>query len=375
MSNPRPTSLRRLSRAATNTIVIALVLALLSRGTSLPAQTTVPTVTLGRPQAEFSEGFSSVRGFRALSDGRVIISDQRENRVVRVDFAKNTGTVIGRKGQGPDEYNINLELHAMAGDTTYLADIERRFLVITPQGGTAGTIRYPAGVSSSPMAIDRAGRAYFAPVFVRTNGQPADSAPMVRVELRTGKVDTLFFRQPAPRRDPSAPVNPYGPRDLSVVTLDGAIAKIAVDDYRVTWREADGRIVQGPAIPYEKIPVVARDREEHRQLVRRNSGIGTARVSMSGSPPPPLKEEWPSHKPPFVGNAALAASNGELWVQRTRPAGEKRPLYDVIDRSGKLVRRVMLPPDTKVIGFGPGSVYLARFDDVDLMYVQRHPVP
>ena len=372
MPHTRRTSPGARRRRAVAALGIALVL---PHAFPVGAQVTVPTVTLGRPQVEFSEGFSSVRGFRALGDGRVIVSDQREGRVVLVDFANNNGAVIGRKGQGPDEYEINLELHAMAGDTTYLADIQRRFLVITPQGTTAGTRRYPAGVSSSPMAIDRAGRAYFPPVFVSSNGQPADSAPMVRVDLRSGKIDTLFFRQPPPRRDPAAPINPYGPRDLWVVASDGAVAKIAVDEYRVTWREPDGRMVQGPPIPYDRIPVVARDRDEHRQLLRRNSGIGTARVSTSGTAPPPLKEEWPTHKPPFVGNAAMTAPNGELWIQRTRPAGEKRGLYDVIDRSGKLVRRVMLPPDTKVIGFGTGSVYLARFDDVDLMYVQRHPMP
>jgi hypothetical protein len=339
------------------------------------AQAPTPTITLARPQVEFPDGFSSIRGFRELSDGRVIVSDQRENRVVLVNLARGTGTNIGRKGQGPDEFNINLELHAMAGDTTYLTDIERRFLVITPGGGTAGTVRFPAGASSSPLAIDRAGRAYFPPLFISTNGAAADSAPMVRIDLRSGKADTLFYRQPAPRRDPAAPINPYGPRDLWVVAPDGCIARVSVDDYRVTWYEPDGRVVQGAPIPYEKVPVVARDKEEHRQLLRRNPGVGTARVSMSGTAPPPLKEEWPSHKPPFVGNAVLAAPSGELWVQRTVPAGEKKPLYDVIDRAGRLTRRIILPPDTKVIGFGAKSVYLARFDDVDLMYLQRYAMP
>jgi hypothetical protein len=362
-------------RHASHRFVIAIVLAGVTAWSTLSAQPTVPTVTLSRPDVEFKDGFSSIRGFRELSDGRVIVSDQRESRVVLVDFARGTATPIGRKGQGPDEYNINLELHAMKGDTTYLTDIERRFLVITPSGGTAGTRRFPEGVSTSPSAIDRDGRAYFPPVFISTNGQPADSAPFVRVDLRSGKVDTLMFRQPPPRRDPAMPVNPYGPRDLWVVAPDGRIARIAVDDYRVTWYETDGRVSQGAPIPYVKIPVTARDREEHRQLLRRNPGVGTGRAGLSGTAPPPIKEEWPTHKPPFVGNAALAAPSGELWIQRTLAAGERNPLYDVIDRSGRLVRRVVLPPDTRVIGFGAKHIYLARFDDVDLMYLQRYAMP
>jgi hypothetical protein len=344
-------------------------------GSRAVAQGGVPSTALTRPEAEFPDGFSSIRGFRELSDGRVLVSDQRERKVVLIDFAGRSATPVSRPGQGPEEYNVNLELHPWRGDTTYLSDIERRFLVITPGGGTAGTIRYPQRLGSI-SGIDRTGRVYISPFFVSANGQPADSAPLLRADLRSGRLDTLLFRQPPPRRDPNAPVNPYSPRDLWAPLPDGRLAFLDVDEYRVSFRELDGRITQGPPIPWERIPVVERDREEHAALLRRNSGIGIARAGAAGTPLPPLREAWPTHKPPFVGNALLVAPNGDLWVQRTIPAGSRTPVYDVIDGgSGRLLRKVMLPPDTKVIGLGARSVYLARFDDVDLMYVQRYAMP
>jgi hypothetical protein len=38
------------------------------------------------------------------------------------------------------------------------------------------------------------------------------------------------------------------------------------------------------------------------------------------------------------------------------------PVYDIIDKEGKLVDRVVLPPGSAIAGFGPGVVYLATRD-------------
>ena len=63
-----------------------------------------------------------------------------------------------------------------------------------------------------------------------------------------------------------------------------------------------------------------------------------------------------------------------LWVKRNTKAGAA-PLYDVFDRAGKLAFQLELPPKTKVVGFGAGSVYLARVDDDDLHFLQRYKLP
>jgi hypothetical protein len=47
--------------------------------------------------------------------------------------------------------------------------------------------------------------------------------------------------------------------------------------------------------------------------------------------------------------------------------------YDVIDRTGKLTFRVVMPGHTRIIGFGPdGAIYAVRRDDSDLEYLQRY---
>ena len=51
------------------------------------------------------------------------------------------------------------------------------------------------------------------------------------------------------------------------------------------------------------------------------------------------------------------------------------PTYDVIDRAARLSHRVQLPPRSKLVGFGNGTLYLVRLDDDDLQYLERHPIP
>jgi hypothetical protein len=84
--------------------------------------------------------------------------------------------------------------------------------------------------------------------------------------------------------------------------------------------------------------------------------------------------EWPSGLPAFLPNAVSYASNGTLWVKRATRSGAP-PLYDVFDKAAKRIYQLELPPRTKLVGFGSGTVYLARVDEDDLHYLQRHALP
>jgi hypothetical protein len=63
-----------------------------------------------------------------------------------------------------------------------------------------------------------------------------------------------------------------------------------------------------------------------------------------------------------------------LWVRRATRASAP-PLYDAFDITAKLTYQVELPANTKLVGFGAGTVYLARVDDDGLHYLQRYLLP
>ena len=47
----------------------------------------------------------------------------------------------------------------------------------------------------------------------------------------------------------------------------------------------------------------------------------------------------------------------------------------VFDRTGALVKKITLSPNSRVVGFGNGMLYVVRTDEDDLQYLQRYKRP
>lgn len=375
----------------------------------------VPTRTLARPDAEWSEPFSQISGIRELKNGNVIVADSRDKTIQLIDF-KGEAKRIGREGSGPGEYGMPMAVFAAPGDTTFVFDVlNSRYLVIDPSGKAVSTFMMPSAAPSAPDAgrgrgrgiagiglgfaqgIDATGRLYFrAPVIRFGNEKPAtvDTTPVLRWDRRTSRVDTvgLLFSpavQPTITRGGGGGggdevrvsvrmgggATPFASSDAYAVTPTGDVAVVRARDYHVDWITR-GRTVSGAPIPFEKVRVTEQDKKAWADARRNATGImmtndnGNRRVQSAPVPqdgPPP---EFPEFKGPFASSVA-AAPNGRVWVQKNMPFGSP-PTYDVIDQSGKVVSRVVLPKNTRLLGFGTGTVYLARTDDDDLQYVQRY---
>ena len=379
---------------------------------SLPAQ--APLKTLSKPDVEYTEPFTTITGVRELRDGRVIAADAREKTVQVIDLKAGAATKIGREGSGPGEYALPMRLLGLPGDTSAVYDpLNRRYLLIGPDGKVGAFASYETQDAtpgrmriSIPRGIDARGRLYsVGPNFNINPSGPSsssDSAPILRLDRATKKTDTVaFIHTPAATVTTSGGGsgqnvsvragggNPYAATDEWAVMPDGRVAVLRVKDYHIDWYAPNGQKTSGTAIAYEKIKVTDEDKKQYRE--RAASGAGTAitmtqRVGPGGATTGasvgtpaniqlPEPTDWPDVKPPFTVNAAIGAPNGQVWVLRTRSAKDKIPTYDVIDASGKVVSRVALPANTRLVGFGTGTVYLARSDEDDLQYLQRYRLP
>ena len=376
-----------------------------------------PLRTLSRYDLEYKEPFSCISGLRELSDGRIVVADQREKLLQIINLRTGAVTKVGREGRGPGEWALPAGLYAAKGDTTLLWDQgNRRFLTINPDGTTgkafAATIT-TGGMTmiTVPRGVDREGRIYlpgsdFAPA--PGGGPPvaADSTPILRYDPPTARVDTLgFLRNPKPEIEASsrgearmvmimAP-NPMLPQAAWTVTADGRIAILQPDPYHIEWLTPSKTKLVGPTIRYQRLPVTQADKDA---VGRANncavtmsvggppggSGRGGARGSFSTGGAPrgerrvaPPRDDWPEFKPPFQGGGrfggnVVAAPHGDIWVLRTRAANDDVPTYDIFDARGQLSGRIALPAGTRFVAFGNGTVYLSRMDDDDLLYLQRH---
>src|ERR1043166_8566359 len=63
-------------------------------------------VRLATPNATLAEEFSAIRGVRELADGRLLVSDYLDERVVLVDLDRGTVLVRVTRGGGPREARL-----------------------------------------------------------------------------------------------------------------------------------------------------------------------------------------------------------------------------------------------------------------------------
>jgi hypothetical protein len=281
--------------------------------------------------------------------------------------------------------------------------LARRFLVLDPDGKPTRTVPLPGAgggfvtIMAGGGGSDQSGRIYFqAPPFNPANpgGPQADSTALLRWDGVKPNFDTVAYLvgpkgnftssgsgggQRVSVRIGGAKV--YTPQEAWGVAADGSIARVIPNPYRVVWYRAGGGAASpGPVQAYTPIKVTEADKKE---VVEQRKRQRPMMISIGGGPggrapaansnvqlPDPEFEEA---KPPFSGNGAVVVTpEGEVWVQRTQPAGAKAPIYDVFDRAGKLAKTVTLNPKCVVIGFGKGTVYVVRTDEDDLQYLERY---
>ena len=365
-----------------------------------------PTRTLGKPQAEFPEPFTEISSIRELRDGRVIVVDGRELTVKAIDVRNGLATTIGRTGDGPGEYRWPSKLHVLPGDSTLLQDgANGRLMIIGPDakpGGFFDPNRNEGGDSIIARtrrffvrSSDARGNLYsqMQPIRVGAAGvlELTDHAAIERFNVATRQRDTVAL-WPL-RNDPNRRLSPGGSVSTRpsaaafpaweqwVVASDGRIAFVFPEPYRVNVVVADRKVIENPAIPYEKVRVDAavkkwhREERERPQMAMRFSRGGASSMELMKMPYTE-PTEWPEFLPAyhaFLGQAVFA-SDGLLWVPRSTSPG-KAPLYDIIDGQGKVFERVELPQRTKLVGFGAKTLYIVRLDEDDLQYLQRHPLP
>ena len=221
-------------------------------------------------------------------------------------------------------------------------------------------------------------------------------------------------------------INPLPVVDEWAVMSDGAIAIVRGRDYRVDFISADGTRTKGEKVPYDWQRLTDEDKAAYidstkaamtraraaggapgaganagfgmggggggvGQMVIRMDGPGAGgpppgaggggapQIVMggpgAGGAPPPLNfvspSELPDYKPVFGPNSVRADADGRLWVRTIPTKPMPGAVYEVIDRSGLLVDRVLVPNGSVIVGFGAGGVVYMGMRDATGIHVQR----
>jgi hypothetical protein len=361
---------------------------------------------LPKPSREIADPFSLVLNATEYRPGQVLVADGADMEVSLVDFATGTRRVLGRKGAGPGEYTVPVGVLRLPGDTIVVLDgggggavrIVKFLPSLAPSTTTTMMLFNTADstVVQGTIFADARGNIYSTSLKLvagPTGITPADSMRVVRFDLRQ---DTRFTTMASIRTPQSGaqqrqqdgtnirvrtPFSGLVTADAWTVFSDGTIAIIRGAGYTIEFLAPGGQRTPPVAIPYNRIPVAAADRNAELEAQRKQLADAMAVIKKTLPPnvnldvdiiPPP---SWPSEYPPVAAIVAYPAPSGHIWVRRSVPARIGREQWDVIDRTGKLTARWQLPPQTALVGVGAGVVYTVRTDEDDLRYLQRVEIP
>ena len=391
-----------------------------------------PVRQLGPITARADELLGAVSTAVPLPDGRVLVNDVLRRRVVMFDSTLKEVTVVadstsatanayGARGGGLLSYH---------GDSALFIDpASLSMMVINAKGELAGIKAVPraneinllvGGPNGRPGFDAKNRMVYRGQARGRAAGRNArptvgnfvmpeqpDSAPVVRVDLATRKIDTIaMFKIPRAdikvtqgndgRMNIQTTINPLPTTDDWALLSDGAIAVVRGSDFHIDWIDADGNMTSSPKILFDWVRLsdedkemvldsaraaVERQRSEAGRLMGRGdlAGAGGAFVGMMGGGPggpgggglqmPTVNmvdaKDLPDYRPPFGQQSSLGDADGNLWVRTSAAVGAGGPIYYVISRQNEIIDRIQIPQGRIVAGFGRGGVVYLGFRDTD----------
>ncbi len=356
-------------------------------------------VRFGQPDATAAEPRGSIDGIRVQRGGSVLVADGAENRLIRYSPDLATAEVLGREGQGPDEYRQPDGLFALPGDSTLMTDLGNgRIAVLAPDGSIVRTAPIAReGEEGSfmlvlPRATDADGGIWFT---TRTGPgmRLEDSVQIRRLNHGTGDIESVARLAPPPmsrstsggggRQEERVMPIPFGPEDDWAVG-PGGLAIVRAEPYRVERVRPDGEVVLGPEIDWEPVDVKRADQEEWLDalsgglmvMVTEENGVRNTNFRRGGRPQGMDLDsfDWPDSKPAFAPRSTQVDFAGRVWIRRYTEAGQPH-LYDVAGPDGRVTGQVELPPGRRLVGFTRDYVYLARTDELDFQWLERYPEP
>lgn len=360
-----------------------------------PAAARSQMVKLDQPVATLSEPFSFVRGVRELSNGRLIIVDWIENRVVLADLTANSVRQLMREGPGPQEVRLPSGLVRLRGDTTLLYDDgNNRSHILAPDGRSIRTVIADVPGRGGIRGVDATGAfLHGIPSWAEgPNALPDDSARIVRWDPASNREPTLvavaqgtrYRKDRSPAMQPRLPMVGFASQDAWVVAPSGAVVIVRATPYHVEFRAAGSAPVVGPAYPVTTRAVTQRDK---LRFIREfaagsavsgrgpNGGMGRGEqiseaevVRMAGT------AEWAVNFPPFDASAVLAGADGRIWVGALTMPGAA-PTYDVFDQTGRRVLQVELKPGRRIAHVGARGVYAVAEDADGVQTIERYRLP
>ena len=333
--------------------------------TAAPSLGQAPSVRrLSPPDAVLDEGFTLVTSIRELSDGRVLIADRSENRLVIADSRLRTVSPIGRTGAGPGEFARISHVFSIGHDSTLVVDDGGARWLIVHREHIVATIPLHSTHFLSGYFVLKGVDAASRLLAISTAAGPGADA---------GRVDSMLLIMVSRdwrRRDTIAYLaSPYPPKARQ---QDGFVIYLANPENRAAALKAQATMDEAAVYSDGSVAVVRRGagRVDWYLSGGRRSVVAKGPNSGSWSPRGNEAASWTT-----PGTAGIVPSpDGNILVMRAAEASARETMYDVLDRN-RVVGAISLAKAERLIGFGGRHAYVIATDPDGVQRLQRHPWP
>jgi hypothetical protein len=369
----------------------------------LPTWTAVEDLRVG----SVDDSATILTAFRSMevgSNGRMYTLHPMEQLIWLFDAEGNRVRSIGRRGDGPGEFQNAYTLGWVA-DTLWVLDFNGyRFNQFSPDGEFLGSFSVPfvmgtdlaergppradgllfdGTVHGSPPAfssqVAEGVITHHVPMLLGRDGTVSDSllpVPFGRNQWAISDPDDprrggFYMSQPYP----DGPLWGYVPGERAMVVLERRAPTSPEEaEYRLTKVDFGGDTVFSRAYPFTPVATSAQEVDSILDATAQR----IAGTRFMGGLPEGTAREWAArdlYHPPFMPpvSAMVLARNGEIWLKES-PAGEEAA-WRVVSRDGDPLGRVLLPRATTVIVTDGHTVWGTEADELDVPYLVRYAVP
>lgn len=304
-------------------------------------------LTIGTAAGAEDYMFISLRGLAVDDQGSIIALDQRKPGVdVFGDDGRHIRS-IGRRGQGPGEFQTPFFValapggEMLVGEMSRLSFFDRTGVFLRSQDNSVGPLAFIKYLGNGDAVGTR---------MVIDEEKPRYEVVLCGPDLKPKQVLTY-----SPMPDPSAKFQLFA----SVVRWDISrgseiVCASGEGDYRLSVFDAGGRLVRTIVKAYDPVPVS--DRDISRQMKRH--GI-ESRDEITA----------PKYLPPIWW--VYADEDGRIYVSTWQRDAEKGiPLFNIFDPEGRYLCDYPIPGEPLV--FRDGKLYAVVRDDEGIQYVKRY---
>ena len=304
-------------------------------------------LSLGGANAQGDYAFEDIRTLVVDDAGNIFVLDSKAANVKVFDASGKYIRTIGRKGQGPGEFNapMTLSINAPAGELVVHQAGER--ISYFKLDGTFLRQQVTRGLMTVRARVDSKGRVVVTEVFFNANERRYDTKKLGP----DGTPIALLASSPAP--DP-ARFNPF--LAISYWQLDGEdnVVYGYPASYELQFFGAESnKVFRKITRDYDPVEITEEEKREESKDVRQG-----------------ITFEFSKYHSAFT--RFFLSDEGPLIVQTWEKAGGGKFVHDVFDREGRFIGRILLKPNG--MGIKKGKYYAVEVDEDGYQAVKRYSV-